>query len=100
MEKTTLNVRIDKHDKETAKVIFDNLGLDMSTAVNMFIKQTIIANGLPFQPTLNFPQRIRVNSQEELNAKLLESEQDLAEGRTKNAEEFFDEMSKKYGFKV
>lgn len=100
MGKTTLNVRIDKQDKETAKVIFDNLGLDMSTAINMFIKQTIIANGLPFQPTLNFPQRIQVSSQEELNAKLLESEQDLAEGRTKNAEEFFDEMSKKYGFKI
>lgn len=100
MEKTTVNIRMDKQDKETAKMIFENLGLDMSTAVNMFIKQTIISNGLPFQPTLNPPERICVNSEEEFAEKLCQGELAFSEGRYIGAEQFFEEMNKKYGFKI
>ena len=100
MEKTTINVRIDKRDKDHAKMIFDSLGLDMSTAINMFIRQTIIENGLPFKPTLNVPQRIQVSNREELLEKLAEGEDDLEKGRYMDAEEFFKKMSEKYGFKL
>lgn len=100
MEKTTVNIRMNKADKEAAKAIFNDLGLDMSTAVNMFIRQTIIANGLPFTPTLNVPERVQVNSEEELRAKLDEGEQAIKEGRVTAAEDFFAEMSRKYGFKL
>lgn len=100
MEKTTINVRIDKQDKDNAKMIFDSLGLDMSTAINMFIRQTIIENGLPFRPTLDAPKRLQAASYNELLIKLAEGERSLKEGNTVPADEFFKKMSDKYDYKL
>ena len=36
---TTISVQVDKYDKEITTGILDNLGLNMSTYVNMAIKQ-------------------------------------------------------------
>ena len=41
-------IRIDADVKKEASVLFDKLGLDMSSAVNMFLHQCIIRGGLPF----------------------------------------------------
>lgn len=43
-----IQVRIDKAEKNKASQIFERLGLDISSAVRMFIKQTIQRNTLPF----------------------------------------------------
>ena len=43
-----LQVRIDENEKEQASSIFKSLGLDLSTAVRMFICKSILENGLPF----------------------------------------------------
>ncbi len=48
MESTNLNVRVDKDVKAAAETIFEALGLNMSTAVNIFLRQTIRENGIPF----------------------------------------------------
>ena len=45
----TIGVEIDKHDKEIATGILNNLGLNMSTYVNMAIKQLINKDGVPFE---------------------------------------------------
>ena len=45
---TNLNIRTDKAVKEAAENIFTELGLNMTTAVNMFLRQTIRENGIPF----------------------------------------------------
>ncbi|HTR18781.1 MAG TPA: type II toxin-antitoxin system RelB/DinJ family antitoxin [Candidatus Paceibacterota bacterium] len=47
---TTLNVRIEEKTKKAAQKTLANMGLDMSTAVNMFLRQVIRENGLPFTP--------------------------------------------------
>jgi len=43
-----INVRIDEAVKSQAELIFEDLGLNMTTAINMFIKKVIRENGLPF----------------------------------------------------
>ncbi len=43
-----IQVRVDKAEKNKASQIFERLGLDISSAVRMFIKQTIQRNTLPF----------------------------------------------------
>jgi DNA-damage-inducible protein J len=48
MESTNLNIRTDKAVKTAAEAIFEELGLNMTTAVNMFLRQTIRENGIPF----------------------------------------------------
>ena len=55
MGSTNLNIRTDKEVKVAAEKIFEELGLNMTTAVNMFLRQTIRENGIPFELKLNTP---------------------------------------------
>lgn len=41
-------IRIDEKLKKQSTELFNNLGLDMSGAVTMFLKQCVLRNGLPF----------------------------------------------------
>lgn len=45
---TNLNIRTDKVVKEKAEEIFNELGLSMTTAISIFLRQTIRDNGIPF----------------------------------------------------
>lgn len=49
---TVIQTRIDQQTKEKAEVIFNQLGLSLSDAIRMFLSQSIINRGLPFQPKL------------------------------------------------
>ena len=44
-----INVVVDKETKEEATAILKDLGLSMSTAINLFLKQLIMNDGLPFE---------------------------------------------------
>lgn len=55
MSTTNLNVRIDKKTKEQAEIIFKKLGINMTTAINMFLKTSIRENGIPFHLNLDVP---------------------------------------------
>lgn len=50
-DKTMFAMKISKTDKEELKNLYYDMGLDLSTAVNLFFKQSLVENGLPFQPT-------------------------------------------------
>ena len=53
---SAISVQVDSQDKEMANDILKSLGLNMSTYVNMAIKQLLYTNGLPFEvknPTNN-----------------------------------------------
>ncbi|OZG59352.1 XRE family transcriptional regulator [Bifidobacterium tissieri] len=47
-----VNFRTDEETKKEASAVFDILGIDMSTALNMFLKQTIRDQSLPFTPSI------------------------------------------------
>ena len=55
MVTTNLNIRTDKVIKEQAEQIFNELGLNMTTAINMFLRTTIREQGIPFELKLNMP---------------------------------------------
>lgn len=46
---TQLQIRIDSKTKKEAKNIFDNIGIDMSSAIKLFLQQTINAKNIPFE---------------------------------------------------
>jgi len=48
MSTTNIQVRVDSELKAEAEQLFTDIGLDMPTAVRLFLKQSIINNGLPF----------------------------------------------------
>lgn len=54
---SAISVQVDTHDKEVANNILKNLGLNMSTYVNMAIKQLIYKDGLPFEAKNPKPSR-------------------------------------------
>ena len=52
MATTPTQIRIDKTVKEQATILFAELGMDMSGAVNIFLRQCILHGGLPFSVEL------------------------------------------------
>ena len=52
---TNINVRVDKELKRKAEAIFNELGLNMSTAMNMFLRYSVRYGGIPFDLRLDTP---------------------------------------------
>ena len=50
--RATVQVRIDEDTRKQANELFERIGLDIPTAIRMFLKQSIASNGLPFQPMI------------------------------------------------
>jgi DNA-damage-inducible protein J len=48
MSTTNINIRTDSNIKLQAQQIFESLGLDMTTAINLFLRQTVRERDLPF----------------------------------------------------
>lgn len=55
MATTNLNIRTDKVIKNQAEEVFNELGLNMTTAVNMFLRAAIREHGIPFELKLDVP---------------------------------------------
>lgn len=53
MATTLVQVRIDEDLKNQAAAVYDALGIDLSTAVRMFFKRSVVARGVPFSMTLS-----------------------------------------------
>ena len=51
-ETTNLNIRIEKELKEKAEVFFSELGLNMSSAFNIFVRQSLRQGKIPFELSL------------------------------------------------
>ncbi len=52
---TNLTIRIDRDLKERADELFNSLGMTLSTAFNIFVRQSLRAQGLPFAVTRDVP---------------------------------------------
>ena len=48
-----VQVRVDDDLKNQASVIFNELGIDLSTAIRMFLKKTVLEKGIPFDTKLD-----------------------------------------------
>ena len=46
---SAINIQIDSNVKKDATLVLTDLGLSMSSAINLFLKQVIKKNGLPFE---------------------------------------------------
>ena len=46
---STLQIRIDDDLKLQATMVYDQLGMDLSTAIRMFLKKSVVVNGIPFE---------------------------------------------------
>ena len=64
----TVTARVDENVKKEAEILFKKMGLNMSTAMNLFLKKCILEQGIPFE--LKIPnEEIEENIQENENLK-------------------------------
>jgi DNA-damage-inducible protein J len=67
MATTNLNIRIDADLKKQSEQIFNELGLTMSSALTVFLRQTVRSNGIPFEMRLNTPNDDTLAAIEDVN---------------------------------
>ncbi len=65
MTATNLNIRTDKIVKEQAEHIFAELGLNMTTAINLFLRAAIRKHGIPFDLKLDEPNETTIAAMKE-----------------------------------
>lgn len=94
-----INFNVDETVKNQANDLFKGLGLDMTTALNIFLRQAINYGGIPFE--IRKPNPCAVSSKEEIFAKLKEAEDALKNGeKTKSHDEVWSGLRAKYGKEI
>jgi len=89
MANTSMTIRTDKEVKQQASKIFSALGMDMTTAVNVFLRQAIRHNGIPFEIKADIPNA-------ETIAAIKEAEEMIKNGtgrKFNSVEELFEELN-------
>jgi len=99
MSKTTnINVRLDPELKEQAELILGQLGIPLSNAVNIFLKQVVIQRGIPFDVRLPSEKPIALSELNnlEINEELEKGYTDFTQGKTKPAKQVISDIHKNY----
>ena len=94
--------RVEPELKEQAEAVLNEIGLPMSNAITLFLKQIVLQRGVPFPvvipPVLPRTSRaLEAMNNEQFNAELDKGYQDALAGRVRPANEVFAEMERKYG---
>ena len=58
MAKISTNISIDADVKKQAQELFADLGLDLSTAINIYLKKAISEQGIPFDVSREVPNSV------------------------------------------
>ena len=96
----TANVfaRVEPEIKEQAETILDQLGIPMSNAVGMFLRQIVIQRGIPFEMKLPAKRPIAMGdlTKEQFDAELLKGMNEIENGQVFSADDVEAEMRKMY----
>lgn len=57
MAQTTITIRIDENLKKQAELLFDEMGMNMTTAYTIFTKAVVMQGKIPFEITANIPNK-------------------------------------------
>ncbi|MCL2882542.1 MAG: type II toxin-antitoxin system RelB/DinJ family antitoxin [Coriobacteriia bacterium] len=97
----TANVfaRIEPEIKEQAEDVLGQLGIPMSNAIGLFLRQVVLQRGIPFEMKLpsKKPLALGMLSEAEFNAEIEKGFADIAAGRVRPADEVFAEIQRDYG---
>ncbi len=100
MEKTaTLNLRVDPVVKKNAENVLRQLGIPMSTAIDMYLYQISLTGGIPFAVSLpKAPAEINADfmTSSELHEKLEKGYTDLETGHVQDAAAAFQAFREKH----
>lgn len=87
MSPVSTNIKIDPELKRQAQALFNEMGMTLTTAINIFLKQAVRENAIPFKVGLNVPN-------EETLAAIAEGEELLKNPSLGKSYNDVDEMMK------
>ena len=79
-----INIHVNDEVKKEAETIFKSLGLNMSVAMNLFLKKCINENGIPFD--------LKISNREALEETNRILNGDIKRKSYKNADELFEDL--------
>ena len=59
---TNFSVRMDSDIKRQCEALYNELGMNLTTAINVFLRQSLRAGGFPFEVTLGTPSASLVSA--------------------------------------
>jgi DNA-damage-inducible protein J len=87
---TNISIRMDSELKAQADALFAELGMNISTAFNIFVRQAIREGGIPFEISINQPNKETISA-------MLESEKIVKDPSVKgynDLDELFKDLKK------
>ncbi|MCL1820491.1 MAG: type II toxin-antitoxin system RelB/DinJ family antitoxin [Oscillospiraceae bacterium] len=100
MQRTSsVYARVEPEIKEQAEQVLNKLGIPMSNAIGLFLRQIIIQRGIPFEMKLptRKPLAIGAMTAEELNAELEKGYASSLAGRSRSLADVVADMQRDYG---
>lgn len=90
--------RVEPEIKEQAEHVLEQLGIPMSNAIGLFLRQIVLQQGIPFDVKLplNKPLAIGSLSEEQFNREIEKGLADLAAGKVTTADRVADRMRRDY----
>lgn len=95
---SSIFVRVEPEIKEGAEKVLDKLGIPMSNAIGLFLRQVIIQNGIPFD--LKLPKHDYIDmsklSRKQFDNEIQKGFDDLENGRVTEAGQVAEKFKRKY----
>ncbi|MBS4460951.1 type II toxin-antitoxin system RelB/DinJ family antitoxin [Aerococcaceae bacterium zg-B36] len=91
---SNIYVRVEPNIKEQAEAVLEKLGIPMSKAVSIFLRQVVMQNGLPFEfkiPNVK-PLSLTELSETKFDMEMLKAHNDFENGRIHSFEEVENEI--------
>lgn len=82
MATTSITIRMDEALKHQAELMFNDMGMNMTTAMNIFVKAVVRQGKIPFEISSDIPNAVTLAAMEEIEsgkAKRFDSAQALFE---------------------
>lgn len=89
--------RVEPEIKEQAEQVLSQLGIPMSNAVGMFLRQVVLQQGIPFEMKLpNRPLNYLMLTEEQFNKEMEKGMADIKAGKVYSSEEVEEEFKRKF----
>ena len=58
MKNVNVTIRVDENLKKQAEILFAELGMNLTTAFNIFLRQSVREQQIPFRVSMNVPNEV------------------------------------------
>ena len=94
---TQVTFRTEESLKKEAEILFNRMGLNMSTALNVFLRQAVVEQAIPFKPRAKTLLDFSKLTEEEKNAEIQKGYDEMKAGNVITSEELMQNLQRKYG---